>query len=107
MPMRNLWVFLAYMMLKKSASKFKTEYKFVKSEKLGFMIGLWCFAFTAFACIMGMFPANLEAFSSEWIFTVSLNIMTPIVLMGIGLILPILAKKNNKKEADSKTVITN
>ena len=107
MPMRYLWVFLAYMMLKKSASKFKTEYKFVKSEKLGFMIGLWCFAFTAFACIMGMFPANLEAFSSEWIFTVSLNIMTPIVLMGIGLILPILAKKNNKKEADSKTVITN
>ena len=106
MPMRYLWVFLAYMVLKKSANKFKTEYKFVKSEKLGFMIGLWCFAFTAFACIMGMFPANLEAFSSEWIFTVALNVMTPVVFMGIGLILPILAKKDNK-EADSKTVITN
>lgn len=102
MPMRYLWVFLAYMGLKKAAGKFKTEYKFVKSDKLGFIIGLWCFAFTAFACIMGMFPSNVEAFSSEWIFTVGLNVMTPIVLMGIGLILPVIAKKTNKKDNSSK-----
>ncbi len=95
MPMRYLWVFLAYMGLKKAIGKFDTEYKFIKNPKIGFLVGLWCFGFTAFACIMGMFPTDVPAFSSEWIFRVGLNVMTPIVLMGIGLILPFIAKRTN------------
>ena len=98
MPMRYLWVFVAYMGLKKAANKFSTEYKFIKNPKIGFLVGLWCFAFTAFACVMGMFPTNVDAFSGEWIFRVALNVMTPIILMGLGLILPMIAKKTNNKE---------
>ena len=103
MPMRYLWVFLAYMGLKKAASKFNTEYKFIKNPKIGFLVGLWCFGFTAFACIMGMFPTDVPTFSKDWIFRVTLNVMTPIVLMGLGLILPMIAKKTNKEENSSKT----
>jgi amino acid transporter len=102
MPMRYLWVFLAYMGLKKAIGKFDTEYKFIKNPKIGFLVGLWCFGFTAFACIMGMFPTDVPAFSSEWIFRVGLNVMTPIVLMGIGLILPFIAKRINKNQSMSK-----
>ena len=98
MPMRYLWVFVAYMGLKKAANKFSTEYKFIKNPKIGFLMGLWCFAFTTFACVMGMFPTNVDAFSGEWIFRVALNVMTPIILMGLGLILPMIAKKTNNKE---------
>ena len=98
MPMRYLWVFVAYMGLKKAANKFSTEYKFIKNPKIGFLVGLWCFAFTTFACVMGMFPTNVDAFSGEWIFRVALNVMTPIILMGLGLILPMIAKKTNNKE---------
>ena len=95
MPMRYLWVFLAYMGLKKSIDKFGSDYKFIKNPKIGFMVGLWCFAFTAFACIMGMFPSDIPAFTSEWIFLVGMNVATPLVLMGIGLILPYIAKTSN------------
>ena len=42
------------------------------------IIGIWCFVFTAFACIMGMFPNNIEAFSGQWWFQVSLNVVTPL-----------------------------
>ena len=98
MPMRYLWVFVAYMGLKKAANKFSTEYKFIKNPKIGFLVGLWCFAFTTFACVMGMFPTNVDAFSGEWIFRVALNVMTPIILMGLGLILPMIDKKTNNKE---------
>ena len=98
MPMRYIWVFVAYMGLKKAANKFSTEYKFIKNPKIGFLMGLWCFAFTTFACVMGMFPTNVDAFSGEWIFRVALNVMTPIILMGLGLILPMIAKKTNNKE---------
>lgn len=97
MPMRYLWVFLAYMALRtaKGEREFPSEYRFVKNSKVAFGVGLWCFALTAFACIMGMFPKGLEKFSSEWNFQFALNILTPFVLLGLGLILPIIAKKTN------------
>ena len=96
MPMRYLWVFLAYIMLRKAIKgKFKSEYKFVKNDKFAMLIGTWCFVFTAFACILGMFPTDVKAFSGEWIFRVGMNIGTPLVLIGLGLILPKIAKRTN------------
>lgn len=103
MPLRYLWVFLAYMGLKRMASKYDLKYKFVKNDKLGFAIGLWCFVFTAFACIMGMFPSDLKPFTSEWNFIVSLNVLTPFILMVLGLILPIIARKVNKVDLSEKS----
>lgn len=88
MPLRYLWVFVAYMALKKSGEKFGREYFFVKNRILGMIIGAWCFAFTAFACIGGMY--------SEDTFKLVLNIATPFILIGLGLIMPKIAQKNNK-----------
>ncbi|EOU1109387.1 amino acid permease [Clostridium perfringens] len=101
MPMRYLWVFLAYIMLRKAIKgKFKSEYKFVKNDKFAMLIGTWCFVFTAFACILGMFPTDVQAFSGEWIFRVGMNIGTPLVLIGLGLILPKIAKRTNGQAYD-------
>ena len=66
--------------------KYGREYYFVKNKVVGIIIGVWCFAFTAFACIGGMY--------SEDTFQLILNIVTPIVLILLGLILPIIARKN-------------
>ena len=96
--MRYLSVFLAIIVLKKADDKNKSDYKFVKNDKFAMAIGIWCFAFTAFACIMGMFPSGVETFSGQWWFQVILNVATPFVLIGLGFILPIIAKKTNKKE---------
>ncbi len=93
MPLRYLWVFFAYMMLKKHAEKFVSEYHFIKNKTLGMMAGFWCFAFTAFACAMGMFPRGVQTGTDTWTFQFTLNILTPLVLIGIGLILPEMAKK--------------
>lgn len=54
MPLRYLWVFVAFMLINKQAHRFSSDYKFVKNTKLGFGIGLWCL-FTAFACILGWY----------------------------------------------------
>ncbi|WP_027632933.1 amino acid permease [Clostridium hydrogeniformans] len=104
MPMRYLWVFFAYMVLRgKMDGKFPSEYKFIKNSKVAYGVGLWCFLFTAFACIMGMFPKGVEAYTSQWYFQISLNLLTPFVLIGLGLILPILAKKNKINDNENKT----
>lgn len=100
MPLRYLWVFLAYIglrgFIKNRGLMEKATFKFIASDKVATIVGAWCFAFTAFACLMGIFPKNLETFSSEWIFQITLNILTPIVLIGLGFILPKIARKQNR-----------
>lgn len=98
MPLRYLWVFFAYMGLKRMSEKYNAEYKFIKNNKFGFVAGLWCFAFTAFACILGMFPGDIPAFTPDWNFRVGLNFITIVILIGLGCILPAVAKKTNKAE---------
>ena len=102
MPLRYLWVFLAYMALRgfQRNKKFSenSDYVFIKNDKVAYLVGAWCFAFTAFACLMGVFPKGLVLFSSEWFFQITLNILTPVVLVGLGFILPKIAKKENKLE---------
>nr|WP_320147134.1 amino acid permease [uncultured Anaeromusa sp.] len=96
MPLRYLWVFAAYIALRRLAGSFTSDYKFVKNPTLGMGIGAWCFLFTAFACIMGMFPKGVASYTSQWYFQISLNILTPFVLLALGLILPSFAKRLNK-----------
>ncbi|WP_125703829.1 amino acid permease [Lacticaseibacillus daqingensis] len=94
MPMRYLWVFLAYILLNKQYKKFKSEYEFVKNPKVGMVIGGWCFFFTAFACVMGMLPKiDYAARPGTWMFQLTLNILTPVLLLALGLILPALARR--------------
>lgn len=89
MPLRYLWVFAAYIALKKAGEKFNPEYKFVKNKTVGIIFGAWCFIFTAFACAGGIY--------SEDTFQFVLNLLTPFVLLGLGLIMPAIAKRTNNK----------
>ena len=50
---------------------------------------------------MGMFPSSVETFSGSWWFQVSLNVITPFVLIGLGFILPMIAKKTNRNSEDA------
>ena len=96
MPLRYLWVFLAYIFLKKAkAGVFPSTYKFIKNSNLAMAVGAWCFIFTSFACIMGMFPKGIEMYTAQWWFQLSLNVLTPFVLIGLGLILPSIARNSN------------
>jgi len=104
MPLRYLWVFFAYMGLKRMVDKYNPTYKFIKNSKLGYIAGLWCFVFTAFACIMGMFPGDIPAFTPDWNFRVILNFATVFILIGLGIILPAIAKRTNKDLQDKKLI---
>jgi amino acid transporter len=92
MPLRYLWVFFAYIMLRLHSKKFPREYMFVKNNTVALIFGVWCFALTAFCCIMGMYSAG------DTLRTV-LNVITPIVLIALGFIMPEIRKKEDTKEA--------
>lgn len=88
MPLRYLWVFVAYIALKRAGDAFCGEYRFVKGKTAGILVGGWCFIFTAFACLTGIY--------SEDPFQLALNIVTPFVLVGLGFIMPWMAAKEKK-----------
>lgn len=88
MPLRYLWVFIAYIALRKAADKFHPEYRFVKSKGIALTAGIWCFFVTAFCCVFGMYVKGDMG-------STALNVITPFVLTALGLILPII-KKNEK-----------
>lgn len=92
MPLRYLWVFFAYIMLRKQSKKFPRDYEFVKNNGLALFFGYWCFFVTAACCILGMYSAG------DMLRTV-LNAVTPIVLLALGLIMPAIRKKENEKNA--------
>lgn len=103
MPMRYLFVFLAFIFLMKNIQKFHSDYQFIKNKTLGMIVGGWCFAFTAFACIMGMAPKiSMAENPSQWWFQLAMNIATPVVLLLLGLILPMIARCQNEKELSKK-----
>ncbi|EOI6433597.1 APC family permease [Enterococcus hirae] len=107
MPMRYLWVFLAYMMLNKAYKKFTSEYKFVKNPKVAFIFGAWCFAFTAFACILGMVPkVEYAADPKAWWFQLISNVVTPIILIMLGMILPAIARRDKNKNVKETLIKT-
>ena len=85
MPMRYLWVFTAYIALRKAGNKFNPEYRFVKNDTLALIAGGWCFFVTAACCLLGVYDKDL--------FTMCLNIITPCVLTALGIILPIIKKR--------------
>lgn len=94
MPLRYLWVFVAYLALRKAKDKFPADYRFTKRQWLAYLAGGWCFLLTAICCILGMKDSDM--------FTMALNVITPIVLTGLGMILPIIKKyEKNKATPDN------
>ncbi len=90
MPMRYLWVFVAYIALRSATEKYPAEYRFVKNSTFARICGAWCFLVTAACCLLGMYSDDL--------FTMALNVITPLVLVALGLILPWIAKAEQAKK---------
>lgn len=90
MPMRYLWVFFAYIMLKKAGNKFHADYQFTKSKGMGLFWGCWCFLITAFCCILGVYVEG------DMLRTV-LNALMPFVFIALGLIMPYIRAKEDEK----------
>lgn len=91
MPMRYLWVFTAYIALRKAGNKFDPEYRFVKNDTLALAAGGWCFFVTAACCLLGVYDTDP--------FTMCLNIITPCVLTALGIILPMIKKRELQSAA--------
>lgn len=100
MPLRYIFVFIAYFALKTviNQAKFTSDYKFTKNLLVGKIISGWCLFFTLFACSFGVFPKkNVVEYSSDWYFQFALNVSTPIILIGLGILFMVLSQRAHRK----------
>ncbi|OAQ00260.1 APC family permease [Ligilactobacillus aviarius] len=86
-PFKFLFIFLAFIFLIKHLS----IHRWKKFSQL--FLGIWIFSITLIVSILGMLPKNIETFSSNWWFQFALNLATPIILGGLGIILPVIKKR--------------
>ncbi|MBB5183527.1 APC family permease [Catenisphaera adipataccumulans] len=91
MPFRYLWGFFAYIMLRRQSSKFPRAYQFTKKQGLATFFGWFCFILTLACCIMGMYSPDAK--------TMALNVITPVVLVALGVIMPMIRKRQDEREA--------
>ena len=89
MPLRYLWVFLAYIFLRKNRGDVEREFYFTRNQGIALFFGFWCFIVTAACCMLGMI--------SDDPMQMALNIITPLVLVALGVILPMIRAKEDKK----------
>lgn len=90
-PFRYLWIFYAYILLRKHSEKYPRKFMMVKNDKIAILIAWWMGLVTLSCTLMGVY--------SEDPFQMGLNIVTPIVLFGLGLIFPMMRRAEDKKLA--------
>ena len=91
MPLRYCWVFIAYLALRKAFNLIHADYRFVRNQGVAKFFGWWCLIITLACCFLGMYDEDL--------FTMCLNILTPLVLAALGLIMPAIAKHQQSKQS--------
>lgn len=95
MPMRYLFVFVAYVAMRRMVRRPSQvpETRLVYSDRWAVAMGVWCFVLTALACLLGMVPAHVPLGTVSWWGKLALNVGTPLALVSLGLIMPLLAER--------------
>ena len=89
MPMRYMWVFVAYFALRYGKEELTRHYRVVTNRSVGLFFGAWCFLITLACCLFGMY--------SDDPYEMLLKIITPLVLVVLGLVLPVIRKIEDSK----------
>lgn len=87
-PGVTCWIFYSFMRIRKNPEKYKSDYVFIKNDKLAYGAGLILLVVTAIATIMGITPQDVAQGSAVWWYELIINIVSVVVLIGLGAILP-------------------
>ncbi|WEV39208.1 amino acid permease [Lactobacillus sp. ESL0680] len=95
-PGVTCWIFYSFMRIRKNSKKFSSDYVFIKNDKLAYLAGLFLLVVTAVATILGIAPLDVKEFSSYWWYELIINIVAIVVLIGLGVILPSIRRREEE-----------
>ena len=95
-PGVTCWVFFAFIKIRQDSEKYPSDYVFIKNDKTALTVGWWCLIVTAVATIFGIGPQDVVFASSTWWYELIINFVSIIVLIGLGLILPYVTRREER-----------
>ena len=95
-PGVTCWIFFSFMQIRENSAKFTSDYVFIKNDKLAYLAGLFLLIVTAAATILGIAPQDIKKFSGYWWYELIINIIAIIVLIGLGVILPSIRRREEE-----------
>ncbi|MCX8725245.1 APC family permease [Lactobacillus sp. B4007] len=95
-PGVTCWIFFSFMQIRKNSKKFPSDYVFLKNDKVGYLAGLFLLIVTAVATILGIAPQDVKQFSGYWWYELIINIIAIVVLIGLGVILPSIRRREEE-----------
>ncbi|KRL98490.1 amino acid permease [Liquorilactobacillus satsumensis DSM 16230 = JCM 12392] len=95
-PGVTCWIFYAFMRVRKNSAVYPAAYVFIKNDRLAWWIGLWALTVTAVATVFGIAPQDVPAFSKLWWHELLINLIAIGVLIGLGMLLPLITKREKR-----------
>ncbi len=103
-PFATCFLFWAFMMVRLHSDRYPTPaYKYIKNDRLGFSVGVWMFVVTFFSAFAAFFPTDAKPGTSLWTDSLIMNIVVTIGLCAIGLIMPIIARRQRENAGNAFT----
>ncbi|KRM98824.1 APC family permease [Loigolactobacillus rennini] len=103
-PFATCFVFWAFMLVRLHSQQYPTPaYTYIKSDRLGFLVGVWMFTITFFAAAAAFFPTDAQPGTQLWTDSLIMNIVATIGLCAIGVIMPIIARRQRENAGNAFT----
>lgn len=91
-PFSTCFLFWSFIMVRRHSDRFPhPDYTFIKSDKLGLIVGVWMLAVTFLLATLGFFPTDATAHTFALMLT--LNIVVPIGMVILGFMMPWIARR--------------
>lgn len=87
-PGVTCWIFYSFMRVRKNSKKYPSKYVYIKNDKVAWLVGIALLIVTAVATILGFVPQDIKQGTGLWWYELIINIVTVVVLIGLGAILP-------------------
>ena len=91
-------LFWAFIKITIHPEKFPSQYVFIKNKTFAVIVGWWCLIITVTGATFGIVPIDAKAGSATWWHMLILNIVEPLLMIGLGIVLPLIAKWQRSKE---------
>ena len=91
-------LFWAFIKVRTHEDLYDSQYVYIKNRKLAIAVGWWCLIITVTGATFGVVPIDAKFGSSTWWHMLILNIVEPLFMIGLGVILPLIAKWQRQHE---------
>lgn len=99
-PFKNCFIFIAFIMVRLHQEEFNSGFVFVKNRTRALIVGWFCLLLSFTCAMMAFLPQEVSFGTHAWNSQLLMNIFTVIVLFGLGLIFPLLAKLERRYQTE-------